>query len=156
MVSEKLESIIEDTLNLCAEQFSHRNIAIKVGTIPAVLISCRSAQISQVVINILNNAKDAIEEYAEKWISIEFVEETNKVEIRISDCGLGISPEAASKIFQPFFTTKDVGKGTGLGLSISKGIIEDHKGRIFVDHAVNHTCFVIELPKVQEAAETAA
>jgi signal transduction histidine kinase len=59
--------------------------------------------------------------------------------------------EIRDKIFQPFFTTKEIGKGTGLGLSISKGIIEAHQGRIGLDFGSENTCFTIMLPKKQSA-----
>ncbi len=68
------------------------------------------------------------------------------VSVRITDSGLGIKPDIAEKMMQPFFTTKEIGKGTGLGLSISKSIAEDHKGRLYYDASAANTSFVLELP----------
>jgi signal transduction histidine kinase len=71
----------------------------------------------------------------------------NICKISVTDSGEGIGPEVLEKIMMPFFTTKEVGKGTGLGLSISKGIIEDHKGKLYYDPTNPNTSFVIELPE---------
>lgn len=62
------------------------------------------------------------------------------------DSGLGIPKHIAEKMMQPFFTTKEVGKGTGLGLSISLGIMEIHKGKLFIDSSLPNTAFVFDLP----------
>ncbi len=96
------------------------------------------SRLEQVFINLLLNAKDAIEE---KWWSPEPAMGTKKITLRTSsegktvivevkDTGIGISEDIADKLFEPFFTTKQVGKGTGLGLSISYGIIKDCHGEI--------------------------
>jgi two-component system sensor histidine kinase HupT/HoxJ len=69
------------------------------------------------------------------------------VVVLVRDSGNGIADEIQAKLFQPFFTTKDVGEGTGLGLSIVKGIIEEHGGSIEVVPTDPHTCFEIRLPK---------
>jgi signal transduction histidine kinase len=71
----------------------------------------------------------------------------DKIKVSISDNGGGIEPSVLAKIYDPFFTTKEIGKGTGLGLSIAYGIIERHKGVISVNSVVNKgTTFIIELP----------
>ncbi|RZA04517.1 MAG: HAMP domain-containing histidine kinase, partial [Proteobacteria bacterium] len=77
-------------------------------------------------------------------------------EIRVIDSGEGISPEIYRKIFQPFFTTKEIGKGTGMGLSISLGIAEAHHGRLYIDESSPNTCFVLELPQRQANAHPKA
>ena len=72
------------------------------------------------------------------------------VEIRISDNGPGIHPDHLPRLFDPFFTTKEVGRGIGLGLSVSYGIIQQHRGRIYVDATSPiGTTFVIELPALK-------
>ena len=80
-------------------------------------------------------------------VSPEVYEAAPWYEKRIYDGGEGIAPEVASRLFQPFFTTKAVGKGTGLGLSISHGLIEAQGGRLYHDATKPETCFAIELPK---------
>jgi signal transduction histidine kinase len=104
-------------------------------------------QLSQVILNILNNAFDASVESLAKWVKIEIIDKDEYFHIEISDSGAGISPEVEDKIFQPFFTTKELGKGTGIGLSLSKGIVEKHSGRLFVKKESKFNTLVIELPK---------
>ena len=74
-------------------------------------------------------------------------ETDENVIISVIDSGKGVPLEVQNKIFQPFFTTKEVGKGTGLGLSISKGIVEAHHGKLMIDNASPHTKFDLYLPK---------
>ncbi|MCK5096776.1 MAG: GHKL domain-containing protein, partial [Desulfobacteraceae bacterium] len=113
-------------------------------------------RLEQVFINLLINARDAIEECIEnnqhttdKTNQIYLTTKTsgNWVVIEIEDTGNGISETIANKIFEPFFTTKDVGKGTGLGLSISYGIIQDYGGTITVTSGrYGGALFIIKFP----------
>lgn len=140
-------TIVADTLNLCMERFKNHGIRLRIEGPETVVIPCRPVQISQVLLNILNNADDAIAHLAEKWVEITVVEERDFVEISVTDSGHGISPATQSKLFQPFFSTKGIGRGTGLGLSISKGIIDSHNGSLTYDAGSKNTRFVIRLPK---------
>lgn len=100
---------------------------------------------SQVIMNLLVNASHAINDFGKIVISTEKVE--SDIVIKVSDNGSGISDENMKKIFNAFFTTKEVGIGTGLGLSISAGIIEDHGGKIKVDSEEGKgTCFTLHIP----------
>jgi len=105
-------------------------------------------QIQQVFLNIVNNARQAIEAHRQRGsirITTSVVEQ--RVRITFQDDGPGISEENLAKIFNPFFTTKPVGKGTGLGLSLSYGIIQEHNGSITAASKLGHgTTFIIELP----------
>ena len=143
-----LVSIISETLDLCRERFYQSGVALNVGEIPDQLFYCRNIQISQVLLNLLNNSFDAVVLSKEKWVALDIEDHQTKIVIRVRDSGKGIPPEIRNKIMMPFFTTKEVGKGTGIGLSISKGIIEDHLGSFHLDETQPHTCFVIELPKL--------
>ena len=67
----------------------------------------------------------------------------------MSDAGDGIPTEVQNDLFTPFFTTKEIGKGTGLGLSIIKGIVDAHKGEIYVDNDAANTTFVVKIPLIQ-------
>jgi PAS domain S-box-containing protein len=146
----RLQTIWEDTLPFCSEKFKNHGIQF-ICPEPAyeLEIECRPIQISQVLINLLNNSYDAIENLDHKWISLEAQARGGRVEIIVTDSGPGIPREVAEKIMQPFFTTKEVGKGTGLGLSISKGIIESHGGTLELDNSASQTRFVITLPLKQ-------
>ena len=141
------QTIIQQTLDLCSERFKNHGMAIRLN-IPeeSLLIRCNSIQISQVILNLLNNAIDAMEENGGQWVEITLSEEQNSTHLKISNDGPKIPENIADKIFQPFYTTKEVGKGTGLGLSLSKGIIEEHGGEIFLEEEQPYTCFHIILP----------
>src|SRR5207344_3151246 len=90
-------------------------------------------QLQQVFLNLINNARQAIEAHQPKgWIKITTTNCGAKVRVTFQDSGPGIAPENLSKLFDPFFTTKEVGKGTGLGLSLCYGIIKEHGGVITV------------------------
>ena len=106
-----------------------------------------SLQMSQVVINLLTNDFDAIEKTSNPWVEISVSKSTENVLIlKIKDSGLGIPKEIQSKIFQPFFTTKEVGKGAGLGWSLCSSIVQRHGGTLTLDNNCPNTCFVIRLP----------
>jgi signal transduction histidine kinase len=144
-----INSILLESLNLCTERLKKRDIALHLGSTINVDIYCKPVQVSQVFINLINNAADAVQNEPDKWIRIESqMLEQNKVLISITDSGPGIPESIVSKIMQPFYTTKDVGKGTGLGLSISKGIVEEHGGLLYLDRSSKNTRFQIELPIV--------
>ena len=143
-----LGTIVDNTLSLCYEKFKINNIDLRVPSpFPDIYLECRPVQISQVLLNLLNNAFEAIQGLPQKWISIDVQDFGDEIEIRITDSGPGIPPELHSEIFRPFFTTKEIGKGTGLGLSISRGLVEAHHGQMYIDSHSKNTSFVIRLPR---------
>ena len=154
-ISVKIASIIEDTMSLCQERLKHAEIELKVDTIPDLSLECRPSQIAQVLLNLMNNAADAIAEHSAKWIEVQVREAGDRVHFLVTDSGNGISPEVARKLMQPFFTTKPLGKGTGLGLSISHQICEQHHGNLTYNSESKNTQFVIEIPKLKQAAAQA-
>jgi two-component system NtrC family sensor kinase len=106
-------------------------------------------QIEQVLLNLISNARDAMLESPQKVLTIQtnLNQRGNQVELRVSDTGVGMTPEEIEQIFNPFFTTKDSDKGIGLGLSISYRIVEAHQGRIKVKSQLNKgTTFILGLP----------
>lgn len=126
-----LNSIIDETIELCRQRFIRNQVDLVIDVIPGPeFINCRATQISQVILNFLNNALDAVISSEKKIVRLGFKKSEDKFSFIIEDSGPGVPENLKHKIFEPFFTTKDVGKGTGLGLSISKGIIEDHGGTI--------------------------
>ena len=142
----KLKAVIDDTLALCAGRFREGGIELRVQTEDAELF-CRPIQISQILINLLNNAYDAISDFQDdKWVSIEAKALDNGVLISVRDSGAGIPKEVAEKIMQPFFTTKEIGRGMGLGLSISCGLAESHRGTLKIDTSSPNTKFDLFIP----------
>jgi len=108
-------------------------------------VQCNLGQLNQVFMNLLTNALQAIDGEGEIWVRTE--QEGDHILITLEDTGQGIPPEALPRVFEPFYTTKDVGQGTGLGLSISHKVIEDHGGRIEVESTLGKgTRFSIRLP----------
>ncbi len=151
-----LETCLSDTLELCRERFTHFSTQL---IVPDKIDKefrfwGRSEQISQVLLNLLNNAFDATSDQLDRWVKVEVERTEDKIFVRVSDSGKGIVPDLESKIFDPFFTTKQVGKGTGLGLSISRGIVDQHQGRLFLDSSKSQTTFVLELPILKEWQKT--
>jgi len=139
---------VDSTLNIVYNELKYfANIIKRYGEIPK--IQCNVQQINQVILNLLVNASHAIQETDAQ--SGEIVITTwldgDDVCLSVADTGCGIPPERLSKIFDAFYTTKDVGKGTGLGLSISSGIIRKHGGELSVISEVGQgTTFTVRLP----------
>lgn len=142
-----IASVLGDTLELCQIQIKRSKIAIKTSGDLNFSLQCRPVQISQILLNLVCNSIDAIENFLEKWIVIEVVNQAEQVVISVTDSGNGISSEILERIMDPFFTTKAVGKGTGLGLSISKKLVESNNGTIEYDRECPNTRFRIKLPK---------
>lgn len=153
-----LHEIVDDTLNFCAEMLKARYVRLDVGSIPDVKIECHPVQISQVLINLIKNAEDALEyevDVEQRWVKLIFVDEGQQVFIHVVNGGPGIPLEIQDRLFLPFFTTKGVGKGTGLGLSISRGIMKEHGGDLIYNGDETQTTFTIVLPVVEyEASES--
>lgn len=146
----EIQEIVDETTQFCQELLGAKGISLKLAEVPPVKIHCHSIQVSQVLLNLLKNASDALEgesNVSEKWISINFKQELDYFYFIISNGGEKIPLNIAEKIFTPFFTTKDKEKGTGLGLSISQSIMKDHGGELYFDSAsYDNTTFVIKHP----------
>lgn len=111
-------------------------------------ILCDAFEIQQVIINLINNAVDAVQSMPEKWVKVRLFDEGAHVVLQVIDSGSGISADLEQKLFQPFFTTKAVGEGTGLGLSISKGICDQHGATLSLNRNIAHTCFEVRFKVV--------
>jgi two-component system NtrC family sensor kinase len=99
------------------------------------------------LVNLIDNGIDAITENGEVNIRVHLNKQGDSVEIEVKDTGCGVSQENLSKLFTPFFTTKEMGKGTGLGLAIAYGIVKMHSGDITVEsNEGKGTTFFIRLP----------
>ncbi len=143
-----LHENIDATLIILHNQYKERIEIIRdYGVLPQ--IECYPGKLNQVFLNILVNAIEAIPKKGFIKIVTHLINRDSKknVEIHIIDNGIGMTNDVKSRIFEPFFTMKEVGKGTGLGLSISYGIIEQHKGQIEVQSEKGKgTEFIIYLP----------
>jgi len=139
-----IHSGIDSTLNVARNEIKYKAEVIKeYGSIPQ--IECMPSQLNQVFMNLIVNAAHAIKDKG--LITIRSGEAADKIWVSVEDNGQGMSDEVKGHIFEPFYTTKDVGKGTGLGLSLSYGIIEKHGGSIEVESECGvGTCFTVWLP----------
>ena len=145
---ECAKSIIEDTVHLCAHRFQMQDIELHVTPVPAdIYIDCRGTQISQVIVNLLSNAFDAVAKapIAKRRVRVTTAVVNGEVQIAVADSGPGVPATLVSRIMEPFFTTKEIGKGTGLGLSLSNGIAAAHGGCLSYERADGETRFVLTL-----------
>lgn len=113
-------------------------------------LECHPVQISQVVLNLIKNACQAITNDEQPWIEIKAKEENNQIKLFVTDSGTKLTDELKDKILMPYYTTKKVGEGTGLGLNISKSILDAHNGSITISRKSKTTQFIITLPKFQK------
>jgi len=155
--SANISDIVEDTLSLIRTIIKRDQITLEVD-LPDELpvIKCRSQQIQQVLMNLLTNARDALnqrypEYHPDKIIRVRvdpFEKDGRRwLRITVEDHGAGIPNEIRERIFDPFYTTKDRATGTGLGLSISLGIVQDHHGELtFESEEGQPTRFYLDLP----------
>lgn len=149
----QLNDVIESAVGLVENVMRNKGIQYQANLAPNLpLVSLDATRIEQVLLNLFNNAKDAMPLGGELLVTTEgFLGEDHKdwVRVRVKDTGEGIDAAHLERIFDPFFTTKEVGKGTGLGLSISYGLIQEHGGTLSVESELGKgTEFRIELPAV--------
>ncbi len=151
-VDYDIHKSINSALLLLNSSYKYRIKIIKTfGEIPT--IACYPLKLNQVFINLINNATQSIDGEGEIHISTAISKKYKGkfIEIKIKDTGCGIPKNIQNRIYEPFFTTKEIGKGTGLGLSISLGIIKDHHGFIAVESKLkNGTTFTVYLPILQK------
>jgi PAS domain S-box-containing protein len=144
----RVNQVISGTVSFVEENFKQEQIAIDVNNLDDPFIDGYPNEYSQVLLNILFNARDAFSEkaYDNARITVKSFTEKGKVVVTITDNAGGIKKEAMERIFEPYFTTKEQGKGTGLGLFMAKTVIENHmKGRITVRNVKGGAEFRIEV-----------
>ena len=109
--------------------------------------SVNDNEIAQVILNLANNAADSMPAGGDLYVSTNYNDISDEIEIAVRDTGHGIKESDRNRVFEPFFTTKEVGKGTGLGLSISYKIVQNHSGSIDFDSVMGQgTTFRVRLP----------
>lgn len=148
-----LHTLVDEVLEIMAYDLRTSDVAIVRELAPRLPpLLADPHQLQQVFVNILSNARQAMEPCERKGrIVIRTREHAGRVTIEFEDNGPGIRPEHLARIFDPFFTTKPVGKGTGLGLSLCYGIIQEHGGNIVARSELGQgATFTIELPIATE------
>ncbi len=147
--NENIGDIFSDAVNLYMERVKYLNIDLEItgeDVLTSLEVYCNRAQISQVLISIMNNSFEAISQLENKWLRINVIYKNEEISISIKDSGNGIAPNVLNEIFEPFFTTKPLGKGTGLGLAISRTTMNKHNGSLQYDKSSKNTCFIMKLP----------
>lgn len=143
-----VQQVLTETLEFCQEKMISSSIQFKIIGDLNVGISVRPVQISQIILNLINNAVDAVRDTKDPRILFQTSFTDTHVYIDVSDSGPGISPAIRARLFTPFVTSKEVGKGTGLGLSISRGLAKAHQGDLDLLDSSQGTTFRLTLPRV--------
>jgi histidine kinase len=148
---------VESTFLMLRQQLRVRNIDVVETLEPSLpAIWGDRFQLEQVFINLITNARDAMQPQGSGMLTVTTRAVADWVEVEMADTGPGVPAEIQDRIFDPFFTTKEVGQGTGLGLSISCGIIREHGGEIRVgERPEGGAEFVVRLP-IPPASKTCA
>jgi signal transduction histidine kinase len=141
-----LNRTVEETIGLVRHQLEKSQIRVALELDREISpVRGNSGKLQQVFLNLVLNARDAMESGG--LLTIRSRQDAEAVRIEVSDTGQGISPENLQRIYDPFFTTKAARKGTGLGLSVTYGIVQEHGGSIEARSQVGQgTTFVLELP----------
>jgi histidine kinase len=159
-----LNEVLERAFEIFSQQLKVRGIDVKWRTDPDLpRIMGNPSRLEQVIINLMINARDAIEERSDQTpdntvpdrITLITASSSKTATLSVCDTGVGVPEPIRGKIFEPFFTTKKVGKGTGLGLSISYGIVKECDGTIDVtENPGGGSCFNLHFPVVKAPSMT--
>jgi two-component system NtrC family sensor kinase len=149
MTLQDVNEITQSSVQMLQHEMRLRDIACRLHLAPGLpRVSCDRNQVQQVLINLIQNAIQAVEDRGQIQVATSLGPDGRAVRITVADNGPGIFPDVLSHIFEPFFTTKP--EGTGLGLSICYGIVERHHGRIWAESPVPANgagaAFTLELP----------
>ena len=144
----RIDKVIKKALKLCKDSFDERKITCELSNHPQ-MVSGVSNQLTQVLINVINNALDATDS-SNGVVAIKALTVGEFIKVTVTDNGQGIDESILGQVLDPFFTTKDVGEGTGLGLSICNQIVAAHNGEISIDSDLSvGTAITIKLPLAQ-------
>lgn len=146
-----LAEIVNEVVIMAEEKFKTKGVKFSIDfpeitNLESKEVLGNEVQIIQVLVNLLNNAYDAVKDQKDRKISFSWKVLPEHFLLVVKDNGAGIPENVRLKIFDPFFSTKKVGEGTGLGLSLSKSIIENHSGELFLGDEDEGTEFVVKLP----------
>lgn len=150
--SAEPEAIIDlaDPVRVAAETMSHRQRKVRADLaldVAPVRVRARALALRQVAINLIQNALDAVEGGAVRWIGVRVAEHDGNAVLIVEDSGAGVDPAVLDRVFDPFVTTKAPGRGTGLGLYIARRLVGEARGTLrYADRAEGGARFTVTLP----------
>lgn len=159
--SMDLVALVEDVLVLVEKDLQRYRVRLTTQFEAHPVVAVNSGQVQQVLLNLIINARQAMEQGGNLTIAVRHNSEMDQAEVSIRDSGCGIPPDKLRRIFDAFFTTKVADEqgqgGTGLGLSLAREVMESHGGRIRVESAVGAgTTFTLKFPLIPVVAKATA
>lgn len=145
----KVVALVEECLTLVESKSKRHEVPVKSTIDQEVTLFIDEVHLEQILVNLIGNAIDANTGCPDPWVELRYNRTQSFDQIIVIDSGKGVEKEHLDKLYDPFFTTKEIGKGTGLGLSISSGIAKDHGGKLEYQFIDGHTAFVLSLPIYQ-------
>ncbi|MEE3080142.1 MAG: HAMP domain-containing sensor histidine kinase [Bdellovibrionota bacterium] len=152
-----LRQVIDDAFSFTTEKLKYHKVDFSLNIKDLdVDLYCNGLHISQILLNLVNNSVYAISNFEKPWIKIESYIEDEFYVLEVVDCGKGIPRDVAEKIFDPFYTTKDINSGTGLGLSLSRTMAKNSGGDLLFDFKSPNTKFILKVPLYKSEKSSAA
>ncbi len=143
--------LLQRMRDLSINRYAPRGIRVDFPETFDAVIEAREVELAQAFLYLIENAADAAKQSETPWFKVEVLAlNANTLRVRLIDSGKGVPEDVRDKIFQPFFTTKEVGQGRGVGLSLAMSIIDSHRGRLYFDFSQAHTTVCVELPMSQQ------
>tara|TARA_R110000868_G_scaffold117599_2_gene312145 strand:+ start:1198 stop:2904 length:1707 start_codon:yes stop_codon:yes gene_type:complete len=142
-----IREVIQETMEICGPDLKSKGVAL-LGDIPAepIMVECKPGSLTQAVINLITNARDAAVNVPKGWVKLSVNEQKGWVVIDVEDAGSGVKTDLIKQIFEPNFSSKPRGKGNGLGLGIVRQVARSHGGDVQHHLKDGHTCFEIKFP----------
>ena len=145
---QRLQPVVQEAIDLCSDKLRKNEVVLELQSDESIAVQCNSIEITQALINLIQNAVDAVQEQPNKKIEIRIFTENHLACIEVKDNGPSITARHRNKILTPFFSSKPSGKGTGIGLCVTQSIIKRHGGKLELLPSIE-TCFRISLPIAQ-------
>ncbi|MDP1917283.1 MAG: ATP-binding protein [Myxococcales bacterium] len=147
----ELKTVITEAMGLAAARTRAEGLVLELDLKTTAMVQGNGVQLLQVLLNLVNNAVDAVKGAAIRQLAVRARDEGAFAEVIVEDTGPGIAPEHAGRLFDRFFTTKEPDEGTGLGLSISRDIVQSMHGTLTWDRVGDRTRFMVRLPRMTPA-----
>lgn len=137
---------IDDAIQICHHRLQQHQVEVKIALAKLCFAQGRPWEITQVLVNLIQNSADAVANETERWVEIKVEEKESKLLVEVTDSGRGIPAEIRAQIMKPFFTTKKAGLGSGIGLCLSQRLAQSNNGKLFLNENSARTQFVLEIP----------